>query len=123
MTPEQRQRLRRKFEAAWSAETAVSHADWTPERPSTGQCAVTALLVQDFYGGALLRAMAGDESHYWNRLSDGSEIDLTRDQFDTDEGWELDPVEERSREYVLSNRDTARRYELLRRRWPNGAPA
>ena len=46
-----------------------------------GQCAVTALVVQDFLGGELIRAFVCGESHYWNRLPDGSELDLTADQF------------------------------------------
>lgn len=107
-------RLRSELEPHWAADTSASPERWTPERPSLGQCAVTALLVQECLGGVLLRGVVRGESHYWNQLPDGSEVDLTRDQFDT---FTLDgPVEERPRASVLSSPDTAERYGRLRRR-------
>lgn len=53
---------------------------------SKGQCFVTALVVQDFFGGELLRFKDYplERSHYWNLLPDGREIDLTSDQFGGD---------------------------------------
>lgn len=73
---------------AWSLETCdpTDAASWTPENPSLGQCAVTALVVHDLVGGRLLEAevLNADGSpqgfHYWNRLA-GLDIDLTRAQF------------------------------------------
>ena len=64
-------------------ETADADNDWTPGNPSCGQCDVTSLLVHDLLGGDLLSAdvYLGDErieSHMWNRLPSGLEIDLTR---------------------------------------------
>ncbi|WP_432825125.1 YunG family protein [Dactylosporangium sp. CA-092794] len=61
-------------------------ADWHPGNPSRGQCGPTALVVREVLGGELLhgRVTAGGEPaghHYWNRLPDGTELDLTRDQF------------------------------------------
>jgi hypothetical protein len=78
-----------------------------------GDFAVTALIVQDHLGGKLIRAEVEGVSHYWNRLPDGTEIDLTRDQF-----AQFSPgrVETRSREYVLSFPETARRYHMLEER-------
>ncbi|MGY1739282.1 MULTISPECIES: YunG family protein [unclassified Blastococcus] len=75
--------------AAWSEATCdeVDLADWTPANPARGQCGVTALTVQDLLGGDLLVAevLRADGSrqgvHWWNRLPDGSEVDLTREQF------------------------------------------
>jgi hypothetical protein len=74
---------------------------------------VTALVVQDLFGGLLLRGTVDGVSHYWNRLDDGSEIDLTVEQF----GRRVEVAErsERDREYVLSFPDTVQRYSLLRR--------
>lgn len=53
---------------------------------SKGQCYVTALIVQDFFGGDLLRFKEYplERSHYWNLLPDGCEVDLTSDQFGGD---------------------------------------
>lgn len=84
------------FEAikkAWSKDTAASTTP--PDAPSVvGQCAVTALLVQDWYGGDILRAVirrfneececVGQESHYWNRIPGMGEVDLTREQYPGD---------------------------------------
>ncbi|WP_051683850.1 hypothetical protein [Blastococcus sp. URHD0036] len=79
--------------ASWSRETCddVDLADWTPGNPARGQCGVTALTVQDVLGGDLLLAevVRPDGSrqgvHWWNRLPDGREVDLTREQFAPDE--------------------------------------
>jgi hypothetical protein len=79
-----------------------------------GQCAVSALVVQDFLGGCLLRCVVNGRSHYLNRLPSGEEVDLTIEQFGP---WPVQgPATERRREYVLSFGETAGRYRLLRRR-------
>jgi hypothetical protein len=97
--------------AAWRRETSADPAGWSPFNPSLGQCAVTALIVQDVFGGCLLRAALPDGSHYWNLLPDGREVDLTRAQFG--EAVDLSDVVVRSREYVLSSPDTELRYRVL----------
>lgn len=71
---------------SWGRDTADKDDGWTPENPSRGQCDVTSLVVQDIFGGELLAAGVfrdGErvESHMWNRLPGGIELDLTRDQF------------------------------------------
>ncbi|WCB94707.1 hypothetical protein DSM104299_03446 [Baekduia alba] len=75
--------------ASWSPASCdpVDLADWSPANPARGQCGVTALVLQDHLGGDLLMAEVrhADGSrqgvHYWNRLDDGAELDLTREQF------------------------------------------
>jgi hypothetical protein len=98
--------------AAWCPMTAAP-GKWNPALPAAGQCAVTALLIQDLLGGSLVRGMVAGESHYWNSV-DGVDIDLTREQF-TKFALDAEP-EPRDRLYVLSFPDTAARYRLLRRR-------
>ncbi|WP_426503949.1 YunG family protein [Dactylosporangium sp. McL0621] len=73
---------------SWGPETCDPSdlADWHPGNPSRGQCGATALVVREVLGGDLLlgRVTAGGAQaghHYWNRLPDGTELDLTRDQF------------------------------------------
>lgn len=46
-------RLFEALEQSWSADT--TYGAWTPEVPSLHQCAVTALVVQDYYGGDVIR--------------------------------------------------------------------
>lgn len=106
--------------SSWNYDTCASESLWVPMVPAVGQCAVTALVVQDYLGGELLRTtnpstMNGSSriSHYWNRLPGGREIDLTRGQFWV---WEPDEIVVRDREYVLSFEQTKTRYERLRKR-------
>lgn len=98
-----------ELEGAWCAATSANPLNWTEDNPALGQCAVTALIVQDYFGGILVRAENEGVSHYWNRIG-GVEIDLTRSQFIE---WTPGDEAERDREYVLSFPETKRRYELL----------
>ena len=54
--------VERVIRAGWSSETCDPLAldEWSPEAPARGQCAVTALIVQELFGGDLLLA----EVHY-----------------------------------------------------------
>jgi len=106
--------LKRALEKSWSRETSADPETWTPDNPSWGQCCVTALVIQDFFGGILLRGAINTGSHYWNKLPDGLVIDLTEQQFL--KGIKLTDIRSRSRKYVLSYPDTAKRYNLLKQR-------
>jgi hypothetical protein len=75
--------------SSWSERTCdpLDVDDWSPANPARGQCAATALVVQDLLGGELLIAEVRNADgsrqgvHYWNRLGEGVELDLTREQF------------------------------------------
>ena len=97
---------------SWSARTSVDGSAWTPLNPARGQCAVTALVIQDHLGGGLRRCASPTGSHYYNLLDDGTVLDATAGQFGP--GFEHDDVRERSRDYVLSFPDTRQRYGWLR---------
>lgn len=101
------------FQECWRRETSYEPGKWSPENPTHGQCAITALVVQDLLGGDLLRAKVNGAEHYWNRLPDSSELDLTRDQFGS--APTTTAPERVSREYVLSFSNTVRRYRQLSR--------
>ncbi|MCU1300709.1 MAG: hypothetical protein JWQ87_993 [Candidatus Sulfotelmatobacter sp.] len=101
----------------WSRETSYDPEKWTPENPTHGQCAITALVIQDLLGGDLLRAKVNGAEHYWNCLPDLGELDLTRDQFGTADT--ITTPEKVSREYVLSFSNTVRRYEQLSQLFTN----
>lgn len=107
--------LSRDVEAAWAADTSTEPERWTVTNPAWGQCAVTALVIQDAFGGDLLRARVDGVSHYWNRLPSGEQVDLTRRQF-TDGGRLETQPELRTRDYVLSFLETQHRYARLRER-------
>ncbi len=75
--------------ASWTRGTAdpVDAELWHEGNPSRGQCGASSFVVQDLLGGDLILAEVffpdGTRQgvHYWNRLPDGTEIDLTREQF------------------------------------------
>jgi hypothetical protein len=81
--------LERAIRDSWTAQSCdpVDLSGWSARNPARGQCASTALVIQDHLGGELLLAdvLYPDGSrqgvHYWNRLPGGLEIDLTRAQF------------------------------------------
>jgi hypothetical protein len=107
---------------SWSAETTYARADYQAGAEgiaSRGQCGPTALVVHDLLGGELVVAQVAraDEVlgvHYWNRLSGGIDVDLTRDQFLPDETLHDPRVVERTGPAAGSPPDVA--YQLLRSR-------
>ncbi len=105
----------------WIKETALPALQdrWSPEEPALGQSGVTALLVQDRFGGELIRtAIVGHGSHYHNRLANGQEVDLASEEYP-----DMTPAaapEVRTREQMLGSPKglqarTRERYELLKR--------
>ncbi|MFA5270537.1 MAG: hypothetical protein WC400_02960 [Patescibacteria group bacterium] len=111
--------LEAAIKPSWGKDTCYPPAVhlWTPEKPEIGQCAVTSLVVQDYLGGEILYDQ--EHNHYWNRLPNGAEVDLTRGQFP--DGTVITMDEVRSRQDIF-NRDSAiqantpGRYELLKSR-------
>jgi hypothetical protein len=85
--------VRVAIEQSWSVETCdpVDVEAWSTDNPARGQCGATALVVHDLLGGELLLAEVRRPDgtrqgvHYWNRLPDGREVDLTCSQFSQEE--------------------------------------
>lgn len=116
--------IQEQVRTAWSAQTTANEV-FDPENAAAGQCAITALLLQDLLGGDLVWAEVQLPngaliSHYWNRI-DGVDKDLTRDQFP--EGTIIPagsakPGEfDSTRQRVLSFEQTRVRYGILRHRF------
>ncbi|MGK8521515.1 YunG family protein [Nocardia asteroides] len=108
---------------SWTADTS-SAPGWTQATGAKGQCAVTACVVQDYFGGDILNTIATlpskeKVSHYFN-VVDGSVIDLTRDQFPEGTTFTQSTTKpgrySSTREYCLSYENTRLRYEKLRNR-------
>ena len=106
------------LEKCWSKETAYpsSQADWVPNDPSYGQCAITAMLVHDMFGGTIHKIKVnGGGTHYFNKIN-GQYVDLTREQFDLyDLPVNYEPNQEISRKYCGKNKNTYERYKQLQR--------
>jgi hypothetical protein len=100
----------------WCRESAYPscQAEWVPADPSYGQCAITAMLVHDMFGGTIHRIRVdGGGTHYFNKI-DGHYIDLTREQFDLYHiPVNYEPNEEMNRKYCGKNADTKKRYNIL----------
>lgn len=105
--------LESAIRASWCVWTSdpVDQARWSESNPTCGQCASTALVVQDLLGGDLLMAdvQASDGTpagvHYWNRLAGGIELDLAREQF-------------RDGETISESREVTRPADVTRGRLP-----
>ena len=108
--------LRQLLIKSWNSETCFPglRDKWSEENPSLGQCAITALIVNDIFGGKIMRCMASSGSHYYNIIDDNI-VDLTVEQF-LGEIPHYEKGEERTREYILSNEDTKKRYILLNKK-------
>lgn len=111
------ERLRRALQASWSKKTCYpgDQRRWKEDDPAIGQCAVTSLVVQDVLGGDLL--FCARYNHFWNKLPDGKEVDLTRSQFPPDAHIQIDRAVPRE-EVLYGNRAekalTLERYLLLK---------
>jgi len=58
-----------------------SSSRWTAENPARGQCAVTALVMNDHFGGEILKTRLPDgQWHFYNRILD-ERFDFTASQF------------------------------------------
>ncbi len=115
-------RLEAAIRNSWDRVTSAN-SHWSAANPSRGQCAVTALVFQDYAGGEIVWTKArfpngDDESHYFNRIGK-TEYDLTRLQFPV--GTEIDRGTDRrtnvdTRIHILTDNNTNMRYETLRER-------
>lgn len=108
--------LENTLKSCWCRETCYKPDEnkWSKENPAFGQCAVTSLVVQDFFGGEL--CYCEHQKHYWNKL-DSKEIDFTISRFP--KGTKICCDKIRTRNYVLFNKDaikasTYERYLLLK---------
>lgn len=115
--------LSQALHESWAQDTCYEGSDWTPDNPARGQCVVSSLIVQDYFGGDLVRyAVTGeglDEKHYGN-LIEGTVIDTTVQQYRQPVVFKPLPIALKgfasTREKRLADKDTKDRYDLLRAR-------
>ena len=106
------------FKDAWCRETAHPsyQRKWSEDNPSCGQCAVTALVVNELCCAPIYKCKVGLATHYYNMWTWKHEvIDFTGEQFGNIKINYLDgePV---SRSQLLKCRHVRERYELLKSR-------
>lgn len=109
-------KFKKALSKAWGQDTAY-HKDapfWTPTNPALGQCAITALLINEFFGGKIYSGISSKGIvHYWNRIC-GIKIDLTKQQFKSK--LKFSNVKHWERDELLLTGNVAERYNLLRER-------
>jgi hypothetical protein len=76
--PFEKNRVAAALLASWSLKTS---GQWLATNPARGQCNVTALLINELFGGQILKTPLPEGDHFYNRI-DGQRIDLTDVQFD-----------------------------------------
>ncbi len=116
------------IKAEWDDQTSANGQLWSVENPARGQCVPTALVLNDIFGGEIVRVIVTDEqdpafreTHYYNKLSNGY-YDLTGNQYPESVIMTKAPVDLAdkgyisTRDYLIANPDTNARYELLRSR-------
>ena len=114
--------------SAWCRETAspTSACEARSVGDPRGQCAVTALLIQDLLGGDIMRAEVQDYtgtvfgSNYWNLIPGMGWIDMTRTQFADSFLMANAEVVQRARLLESAGAVAARtpeRYRLLKERY------
>ncbi len=117
-------RLELALKNSWTKESSSDSEGWSFENPAWGQCAVTALIINDYLGGEIVWANAilpyGREiSHYFNKIC-GFEKDFTIMQFPKEtkipNGIPKKKQYLTTRAYILSCRETQKRYEFLKAR-------
>lgn len=101
---------------SWGKDTAYRKdaENWTPQNPALGQCAITALLFNEFYGGRIYSGVSNDGTvHYWNRKF-GIKRDFTKQQFT--KKMRFKKIKRWDREELLKTGNVAERYNLFRSR-------
>lgn len=117
-------RLTAALRLSWRADSSFTPEEWHASNPARGQCLVSSLVVQDYYGGDLRRyRVLGQnikETHYCNILIDGTIIDTTGSQYNDPVVLTVDPIALdgfiSAREKRLSDDNTRAQYELLKDR-------
>ena len=119
------QQLTAALHKAWDEKTGYCEAGvWSADNPARGQCVTSSLVVQDYFGGEIVRYEVHgkdiDETHYFNILEDGTILDTTGQQYTVPVTMRPKPVEFQGyltlREKRLADNETSDRYYLLKAR-------
>lgn len=105
------------IEKSWGKDTAYRKDApfWTTENPARGQCAITALIVNEYYGGQIYSGVSDNGIyHYWNVIR-GEKVDLTEKQFETK--LTFNNITKWDRDALLATGDVLERYSILKERF------
>ena len=124
MTKPDLDQLTHALHLSWGADTCFDPVEWSDDNPARGQCVASSLVVQDYYGGELLRykvkGQGIEEMHYCNVLDNGTILDTTGQQYRQPVTLHPLPVNLAGftsvREKRLAEAKTRSQYELLKNR-------
>ena len=85
--------------------------EWNEDNKYVGMCAITALVVNDYFNGSICKIYIDGISHYFN-LINSRVIDLTSKQFKNKLDYSNYQIV--TREQLLNNLDTKERYNILK---------
>ncbi len=104
--------LENALKNCWSRDTCYlpMRKDWSEKNPAYGQCHCTVLVVNDFFGGKILKYVFKDGTGHYSNYINGKEVDFTRCQFDKNEVFPEPEIMERE-----DTKDTPE-YFLLKKR-------
>ncbi len=89
--------------------------DWNENNKCFGMCAITSLIINDYFGGDICKIYVDGISHYFNLIEEKI-IDLTEIQFNHD--IDYNDYQIIDREKILTD-DTKNRYNILKSRLVN----
>lgn len=89
--------------------------NWNDNNKCFGMCAITSLIINDYFGGDICKIHVDGISHYFNLIEDNL-IDLTSCQFNCDIDYKNYQIVERKN--ILTD-DTKHRYNVLKERLVN----
>ncbi len=105
---------------SWGKDTAYKNdrGKWTEINRAAGQCTVTAMIINDYFGGKIYRGYSKKNNlyHYWN-IIDGKKVDLTASQFDND--IHFDKVVLKKKDQLIKIDNVRKRYYILKGRVDN----
>lgn len=73
--------LYRVISRLWSGATSSPTHAWSSSTSAKNHCSITSLIVQDHFGGEILRTRTSGGTHFYNMI-EGRKWDLTVSQFD-----------------------------------------
>lgn len=85
---------------------------WTEENRTLGMCAITALIINDYFKGQIAKIKVDGISHYFN-IIDNKIIDLTKTQFKSEIDYKDYKIVHRN---DILTEDTKNRYQRLKKK-------
>lgn len=104
--------------AAYQSDTAYKTcvSTWSRKNPTLGHCAVTAMIVNEYFGGDIQFGYYEEENvwHYWNVI-DGEVVDFTAEQFQNT-AIQFKNIQNTSFTDLFAHESVRSRYILLKER-------